>query len=300
MQMQKFFSPDEGGGASSEEEQPAAIPNKVVVDGREIDVQAAIKDHINKNQWQAAQTQRDQQLASERQALTEFASKLVDKIGTPSAEKPAVQEVVDASIDELTADMPDPVEDKEAFAKWQARALRQVAATAKREAAQEAQTVAQRTSSAQNVVSDSNNLSNQVVNDNLRMVDEVVRRKYPEMTSQQKQDLIDEVGGLTAQRYAQPVHLPDGRIARRFNESAVDAAAKLLDFKPASTQVQPRDNAPDAPPPAPIAEPKPNAPLAQKIAYLRSLDARSVDLAFTRMSVKEKAEFGAALTRLPT
>lgn len=297
------YAPDEQGGASasSSADQPAALPQKVVVDGKEIDVQAAIHDHINKNQWQAAQTQRDQQLAEERRALNEFSSKLLDKInvGATSQQTEAAAQVISSTIDDLVEEMPDPVEDKEAFKKWQKTALAQVQATAKQQAAQEAEQVATRTSSAASAVSQSDSISTQVVNDNLRMVDNQVRELFPDLSSAQKQQLINEIDGLKASaKYAQPVRLPDGRVAHRFNESAVEAAAKLMGITPkAATTVKATSTASA---PTTITEPKPNAPLADKIAWMRSLGPRELDRAFTGMSAKDKAEIGALLTQAPT
>lgn len=291
------YSPDEQGGASASEsaDQPAALPQKVMVDGREIDVQAAIHDHINKSQWQASQTQRDQQLSAERTALTELASRMVERSGAQATASPPAA-VVD-TIDALVEEMPDPVEDKEAFKRWQSRALSQVQATAKHEAAQEAAQVATRTSSAASAVSQAESLSAQVVNDNLRMVDNQVRERFPGISSSQKQQLINEIDGLkSAAKYAQPVRLPDGRTAHRFNESAVEAAAKLMGISAKSAA--PATNTASVS--TTITEPKPNAPLSDKVNYLRSLGARELDRAFTGMSAKDKTELGALLTQAPT
>jgi hypothetical protein len=297
------YKPDEQSGesASGSADQPAALPKTVVVDGKEIDVQAAIHDHINKRDWQAAQTQRDQQISAERTALNEFASKLVDKLspGATSQQTEVATQVVNETIDSLVEEMPDPVEDKEAFKKWQRSALTQVQQAAKQQAVKEAEQIASRTSSAASAVTQSDSISNQVVNDNLRMVDDRVRELYPDLSASDKQRLITEIDGLKASsKYAQPVRLPDGRVAHRFNEASVEAAAKLMGISPKATVSTTRATS-TSPAPATITEPKPNAPVSEKVTWLRSLSERELDRAFTRMSAKEKSEIGSLLTAPP-
>lgn len=290
-----LHAPDEQGGASASTsaDQPAALPSTVVVDGEEIDVQEAIKDHRNKRQWQASQTQRDQQLAAERAALTDLATRMVER--SSAAPAAPVPPAVSESIDALMEEMPDPVEDKAAYAAWHKRSLQaiQQANRAEVEAATRATSSASATSQAET-------MSMQVVNDNLRMVDNEVREKFPDLSASQKQQLINKVDGLKASaEYAAPVRLPDGRVAHRFNESAVEAAAKLLGLSGKSATPASRTVATPQTP-ATITEPKPNAPLSDKVAFLRSLGPRQLDQAFTSMSPKDKAELGALLTQAPS
>ena len=74
--MSEVFQED----ASQEQSQDAnstaqQIPDKVQIDGEEIDVRQAIADHKNKKDWQKSQTQRDQEIAEQRKEVNDLLNK---------------------------------------------------------------------------------------------------------------------------------------------------------------------------------------------------------------------------------
>lgn len=305
----RFAYAPEGGSASATAEASAdqrpTIPDKVVIDGEEIDVKEAIKDHKDKRAWQKAQTQRDQQLAERSRELDNIAAKIVDRISTPAATPSQQQEQRQAVVDDLEARMatlPDPVEDREGYNKGLARIIREseqrAAEQARQQALEEAKTSNQQTANSSEARMQAELQSDRIVRENEAMVEAEVAESYPTLTAREKADLIDEISQLRGPKYTQPVKLPDGRVALRYNPQAVHAAARALELKPAtknsrSTTSDRRSE------PAPLSEPGPNASAAEKAAFLRALPEAEMVRRLNSMSEADKEALGQVINRPP-
>ena len=103
---------NESGDHPSLEDQQ--IPTEVEVDGQKVNVQQAIDDHLNKKEWQKAQTQRDQEIAEQRKQITGIIDKVIDK--TNQSEPVAVApQKPSFDLDARMNQLPDPVEDEKGY-----------------------------------------------------------------------------------------------------------------------------------------------------------------------------------------
>ena len=110
------------------------IPEKVQVDGEEIDIRQAIADHRNKKEWQRSQTQRDQEIAAQRKEVNDLLGKVIDQVAPNNAQAVAN---TDSSfdLDGMLEKIPDPIEDEKGYKAAMAQVLKDYGSALKTEIA---------------------------------------------------------------------------------------------------------------------------------------------------------------------
>ena len=245
--------------ASETTESTDQQPTEIEVDGERVNLQEAVTALKNKSAWQKEYTQREQSLADQRKQLDGMLNKVIDASQKPAAEP------------EPEPDLPDPVEDKEAFE----RSLQQREERAIKKAEQAAQEVA---GQAERRMSAARAREN-IVSENVSMVDRYLDTNFPDISPQERDAVKREVASLGGNQYGT---LDKNSNAFRYNEAAVEKATRMVDSihnrQIAAAQAQARQEgltgraqgqsaANAAPPDRPPAD----ASLADKMAYMQTL-----------------------------
>ena len=287
---------NESGDHPSLEDQQ--IPTEVEVDGQKVNVQQAIDDHLNKKEWQKAQTQRDQEIAEQRKQITGIIDKVIDK--TNQSEPVAVApQKPSFDLDARMNQLPDPIEDEKGYRNGMAQVMKEYGESLKSDV--EASTQKLREESKNQIASQSQ--ADRIVQDNLRMVDDYIAKNLGEVTAQEKADIVERVG----QKWGNTYGSEDSSGAFRYNESAGEeslwqvpsvrnrlvsketnqARNEGLRGRQAGQTGQSSTGR--------VNSPASNAPMSEKVEYLRGLSERDAQLAIGSMSTQDKDAMMTAL-----
>ena len=292
--MSEVFQEDE----SQEQSQDAnstdqQIPDKVQIDGEEIDVRQAIADHKNKKDWQKSQTQRDQEIAEQRKEVNDLLNKVVDQVAPNNkGAADAVQTTFD--LDSAMENIPDPIEDEKGYKRGIANLLKEYGDNLKTELSQQTESLKAETQS--QIASQSQ--KDRIVQDNLRMVrDYVANTLGDDVTETDVNDVIKRVG----QKWGPEYGTEDSSGAFRYNEHAVEEAlwgVPALRTRLIASQTNEarkegltgRQKGQQGSPSAnrTVARPTNNAPIGDKIEWLRSLGEDEMGRAVSRMNSDER------------
>ena len=269
------------------------IPEKVQVDGEEIDIRQAIADHRNKKEWQRSQTQRDQEIASQRKEVNDLLGKVIDQVAPNNAQAVAN---TDSSfdLDGMLEKIPDPIEDEKGYKAAMAQVLKDYGSALKTEIA--SQTNNLKTDTQKQIQSQSQ--KDRIVQDNLRMVrDYVANTLGDDVTETDVNDVIKRVG----QKWGPEYGTEDSSGAFRYNEHAVEEAlwgVPALRTRLIASQTNEarkegltgRQKGQQGSPSAnrTVARPTNNAPIGDKIEWLRSLGEDEMGRAVSRMNSEER------------
>lgn len=269
------------------------IPEKVQVDGEEIDVRQAIADHRNKKEWQRSQTQRDQEIAAQRKEVNDLLGKVIDQVAPNNAQAVAN---TDSSfdLDGMLEKIPDPIEDEKGYKAAMAQVLKDYGRALKSEIA--SQTNNLKTDTQKQIQSQSQ--KDRIVQDNLRMVrDYVAKTLGDDVTETDVNDVIKRVG----QKWGPEYGTEDPSGAFRYNEHAVEEAlwgVPALRTRLIASQTNEarkegltgRQKGQQGSPSAnrAVARPTNNAPIGDKIEWLRSLGEDEMGRAVSRMNPDER------------
>lgn len=269
------------------------IPEKVQVDGEEIDIRQAIADHRNKKEWQRSQTQRDQEIASQRKEVNDLLGKVIDQVAPNNAQAVAN---TDSSfdLDGMLEKIPDPIEDEKGYKAAMAQVLKDYGSALKTEIA--SQTNNLKTDTQKQIQSQSQ--KDRIVQDNLRMVrDYVAKTLGDDVTETDVNDVIKRVG----QKWGPEYGTEDSSGAFRYNEHAVEEAlwgVPALRTRLIASQTNEarkegltgRQKGQQGSPSAnrTVARPTNNAPIGDKIEWLRSLGEDEMGRAVSRMNSDER------------
>lgn len=269
------------------------IPEKVQVDGEEIDVRQAIADHRNKKEWQRSQTQRDQEIAAQRKEVNDLLGKVIDQVAPNNAQAVAN---TDSSfdLDGMLEKIPDPIEDEKGYKAAMAQVLKDYGNALKSEIA--SQTNNLKTDTQKQIQSQSQ--KDRIVQDNLRMVrDYVAKTLGDDVTETDVNDVIKRVG----QKWGPEYGTEDASGAFRYNEHAVEEAlwgVPALRTRLIASQTNEarkegltgRQKGQQGSPSAnrTVARPTNNAPIGDKIEWLRSLGEDEMGRAVSRMNSDER------------
>lgn len=269
------------------------IPEKVQVDGEEIDIRQAIADHRNKKEWQRSQTQRDQEIASQRKEVNDLLGKVIDQVAPNNAQAVAN---TDSSfdLDGMLEKIPDPIEDEKGYKAAMAQVLKDYGSALKTEIA--SQTNNLKTDTQKQIQSQSQ--KDRIVQDNLRMVrDYVANTLGDDVTETDVNDVIKRVG----QKWGPEYGTEDASGAFRYNEHAVEEAlwgVPALRTRLIASQTNEarkegltgRQKGQQGSPSAnrTVARPTNNAPIGDKIEWLRSLGEDEMGRAVSRMNSDER------------
>ena len=269
------------------------IPEKVQVDGEEIDIRQAIADHRNKKEWQRSQTQRDQEIAAQRKEVNDLLGKVIDQVAPNNAQAVAN---TDSSfdLDGMLEKIPDPIEDEKGYKAAMAQVLKDYGSALKNEIA--SQTNNLKTDTQKQIQSQSQ--KDRIVQDNLRMVrDYVAKTLGDDVTETDVNDVIKRVG----QKWGPEYGTEDSSGAFRYNEHAVEEAlwgVPALRTRLIASQTNEarkegltgRQKGQQGSPSAnrTVARPTNNAPIGDKIEWLRSLGEDEMGRAVSRMNSDER------------
>tara|TARA_Y100000592_G_scaffold15404_2_gene22530 strand:+ start:4238 stop:5143 length:906 start_codon:yes stop_codon:yes gene_type:complete len=269
------------------------IPEKVQVDGEEIDIRQAIADHRNKKEWQRSQTQRDQEIAAQRKEVNDLLGKVIDQVAPNNAQAVAN---TDSSfdLDGMLEKIPDPIEDEKGYKAAMAQVLKDYGSALKNEIA--SQTNNLKTDTQKQIQSQSQ--KDRIVQDNLRMVrDYVAKTLGDDVTETDVNDVIKRVG----QKWGPEYGTEDASGAFRYNEHAVEEAlwgVPALRTRLIASQTNEarkegltgRQKGQQGSPSAnrAVARPTNNAPIGDKIEWLRSLGEDEMGRAVSRMNPDER------------
>lgn len=269
------------------------IPEKVQVDGEEIDIRQAIADHRNKKEWQRSQTQRDQEIASQRKEVNDLLGKVIDQVAPNNAQAVAN---TDSSfdLDGMLEKIPDPIEDEKGYKAAMAQVLKDYGSALKNEIS--SQTNNLKTDTQKQIQSQSQ--KDRIVQDNLRMVrDYVANTLGDDVTETDVNDVIKRVG----QKWGPEYGTEDSSGAFRYNEHAVEEAlwgVPALRTRLIASQTNEarkegltgRQKGQQGSPSAnrTVARPTNNAPIGDKIEWLRSLGEDEMGRAVNRMNSDER------------
>lgn len=269
------------------------IPEKVQVDGEEIDIRQAIADHRNKKEWQRSQTQRDQEIAAQRKEVNDLLGKVIDQVAPNNAQAVAN---TDSSfdLDGMLEKIPDPIEDEKGYKAAMAQVLKDYGSALKTEIA--SQTNNLKTDTQKQIQSQSQ--KDRIVQDNLRMVrDYVAKTLGDDVTETDVNDVIKRVG----QKWGPEYGTEDSSGAFRYNEHAVEEAlwgVPALRTRLIASQTNEarkegltgRQKGQQGSPSAnrTVARPTNNAPIGDKIEWLRSLGEDEMGRAVSRMNSDER------------
>ena len=269
------------------------IPEKVQVDGEEIDIRQAIADHRNKKEWQRSQTQRDQEIASQRKEVNDLLGKVIDQVAPNNAQAVAN---TDSSfdLDGMLEKIPDPIEDEKGYKAAMAQVLKDYGSALKNEIS--SQTNNLKTDTQKQIQSQSQ--KDRIVQDNLRMVrDYVANTLGDDVTETDVNDVIKRVG----QKWGPEYGTEDSSGAFRYNEHAVEEArwgVPALRTRLIASQTNEarkegltgRQKGQQGSPSAnrTVARPTNNAPIGDKIEWLRSLGEDEMGRAVSRMNSDER------------
>ena len=267
------------------------IPTEVEVDGQKVNVQQAIDDHLNKKEWQKAQTQRDQEIAEQRKQITGILDKVIDKTNQlePVATAPPKPSCY---LHARRNQLPDPVEDEKGYRAGMTQVMKEYGESLKSDV--EASTQKLREESKNQIASQSQ--ADRIVQDNLRMVDDYIAKNLGEVTPQEKADIVERVG----QKWGASYGTEDSSGAFRYNESAVEESLwqvpSVRNRMVSKETNQARNEGlrgrqagqTGLSSTGRVNSPASNAPMSEKVEYLRGLSERDAQLAVGSMSMQDK------------
>ena len=277
--------------------QDQQLPDKIQIDGEEINLQDAIADHRNRRDWQKAQTQRDQEIAAQRKEVNELLSKVIDQVGPnnqQAAQQVAQNVANDFDVESRIEAMPDPIEDEKGYKQAMAGLLKEYGDAIKSEVQQTATSLKSETQ--QEIANQSQ--KDRIVQDNLRMVRDYVANKFGDSISTAE---TDEVIRRVGQKWGPEYGSEDTSGAFRFNENAVEesiwqvpslrtqliasqtneARKEGLTGRQAGQQaLSPTNRA--------ASRPGQNAPIGDKIDWLRGLSEPEMHRAVGNMNADER------------
>lgn len=269
------------------------LPEKIQVDGEEINLHDAIADHRNKKEWQQTQTQRDQEIAAQRREVNELLGKVIDQVAPNNPQ--AVESVTDSfDLESRMEGLPDSVEDEKGFKSGFTQILQEYGDAIKSEVT--AQTSNIKSETQQTIVNQSQ--KDRIVQDNLRMVRDSLAKTFGDGISEAEiGEVITRVGMKHGQNYGQG----DASGAFRFNEEAItesmwgvpslrtklvaeqtnEARKEGLTGRQAGQQgLSPTNRA--------ASRPGQNAPISDKIEWLRGHSDQEMHRAVNNMSSDER------------
>jgi hypothetical protein len=288
--LQQDVSEEEVQDEHSDDQQ---LPSKVQIDGEEIDLQQAINDHKNKKEWQKSQTQRDQEIASQRKEVNDLLSKVIDRVAPDNNEaKTAVSNSFD--IDGMIEKIPDPIEDEKGYKAGIADLLKNYGESLKNEISQQTESLKSET---QNQIA-SQSQKDRIVQDNLRMVRDYVANNIGDVSETEVNEVIKRVG----QKWGPEYGAEDSSGAFRYNDTAVEEAiwgvpslrTRLMASETNEARKEGltgRQRGQQGQPPTNRAVPQrpgSNAPIGDKINWLQSLSSDEMQRAVSRMDSNER------------
>ena len=188
---------------ASQEQQ---APKTVVVDGKEADVEAAARDHLNRQEWQRKNTQRSQELSAKEQALAEKEAQLDQERSAPAPRRK----------------LPDPVDDGDQFNDALDGALNEAeerAVTAAEKKAEEVSRSAADQSARERA-------RERIGQQNLDLLQNTLKAEYPDMTETERREVDRELRGLGGPSNG-AIDPKSG--AYIYNEAAVHKAVRAVD-----------------------------------------------------------------------
>jgi len=292
--MSEVFQEDE----SQEQSQDANstdqhIPDKVQIDGEEIDVRQAIADHKNKKDWQKSQTQRDQEIAEQKKEVNDLLNKVVDQIAPNNkGAVDAVQTTFD--LDSAMENIPDPIEDEKGYKRGIANLLKEYGDNLKTELSQQTESLKAETQS--QIASQSQ--KDRIVQDNLRMVRDYVANHVGDVSEPELNEVVKRVG----QKWGSEYGSEDSSGAFRYNNTAVEEAiwgvpslrtrlmaSETNEARKEGLTGRQRGQQGTAPTNrTATSRPSNNAPIGDKINWLRSLEGDAVQRAVSNMKPDER------------
>ena len=291
-------------GGNSENQRPGSVK----IGDREVSQEELIATYQTKDSWQASMTQQQTAFAEVVKGMTAAAQAART---TPRREeepaRPAPRaEVVDleSEIDTLTNALPDPAEHpaefkagfnaglKKLFPRYRQSVVDEVVNQVEAKQARQAQQLREET---KNTVQ-GNAESQAVVNQNVRLLDEVLDEVFPGHTTAQRTAVAEELKALRGNtKYGPVIQCADNNSVVQYNRAAVLQAAKMADVKPAPrarNPQQPQGQAPEelGPPPAPTAPAKSHITWLRQAAVAGGEEARAAQEYFENLPLKKRAE----------
>ena len=277
--------------------QDQQLPDKVQIDGEEINLQDAIADHRNRRDWQKAQTQRDQEIAAQRKEVNELLSKVIDQVGpnNQQATQAAAETVaVDFDVDGRIDAMPDPIEDEKGYKQAMAGLLKEYGDAIKSEVQQT--TTSLKSETQQEIANQSQ--KDRIVQDNLRMVRDYVANKFGDNASEAD---IEKVIQRVGQKWGPEYGAEDASGAFRYNEGAIEesiwqvpalrtqlVASQTNEARKEGLTGRQLGQQSQSPTNRAASRPSQGAPIGDKIDWLRSLSEPEMQRAVTSMPPDER------------
>lgn len=291
--LRQFETETPGGSASAvadEEEQQEV--EEVEIDGEKVKLDDLVDAYKNKKDWQKASTRRDQELAEARRSLEAVTNKIIDKIGDKDGKETAEPEIEWL---EKIESLPDPVTDKESFQRELKGVFKDVSRWAKEEAARQAGDQTRRVQEEFAQKLEAKAIESRIIDSNYRVLNERLAEIAPGLSKADRAKVEQEMAGYRGERHGAYVSLADGTRVFQYSPDAVDAAIRTLNIKPPAPKKEAASKGERQEAPA---KPPVNAPLNDKISYLRSLPEGDLMDEVARMGDKEKTEIMAQLRSL--
>lgn len=281
----------------SQDSEDQQLPETIQIDGEDINLQDAISDHRNRRDWQKAQTQRDQEIASQRKEVNELLGKVIDRVGSQSSEanQQAVATVAsDFDLDQRISNLPDPIEDDAGYKSSMANLLKEYGDAIKSEIT--VQQVALKTETQQEIATQSQ--KDRIVQDNLRMVRDYVANKFGDSVSETD---VDKVIQRVGQKWGPEYGAEDASGAFRYNESAIEesiwqvpslrtqlVASQTNEARKEGLTGRQLGQQSQSPTNRAASRPGQNAPIGDKIEWLRGLSEPEMQRAVSSMGSDER------------
>jgi len=281
----------------SQDSEDQQLPETIQIDGEDINLQDAISDHRNRRDWQKAQTQRDQEIASQRKEVNELLGKVIDRVGSQSSEanQQAVATVAsDFDLDQRISNLPDPIEDDAGYKSSMANLLKEYGDAIKSEIT--VQQVALKTETQQEIATQSQ--KDRIVQDNLRMVRDYVANKFGDSVSEAD---VDKVIQRVGQKWGPEYGAEDASGAFRYNESAIEesiwqvpalrtqlVASQTNEARKEGLTGRQLGQQSQSPTNRAASRPGQNAPIGDKIEWLRGLSEPEMQRAVSSMGSDER------------
>ena len=292
-------------GDHSEDQRPGTVR----IGDKEVSQEELVANYQLKDSWQASITQQQQGLAEIVKGMTAAAQAARS---TPrqeeKPERPVPRaEVVDleSEIDTLTNGLPDPAEYpaefkagfnaglKKLFPRYRQSVVDEVVNQVEAKQARQAQQLREETKS----TVQGNAESQAVVNQNVRLLDEVLDEVFPGHTTAQRTAVAEELKALRGNtKYGQVVQCADGNSVVHYTRGAVLQAAKMADVKPSSSRRNSSQSQQNQAPEELGAPPASTAPAKSHINWLRQAavaggeEARAAQTYFENLPLKKRAE----------
>ena len=294
MMSEVTYDAASGESQDSEDQQ---LPETVQIDGEDINLQDAISDHRNRRDWQKAQTQRDQEIATQRKDVNELLNKVIDKVGSQNLEEK--QQAVSAAtsdfnLEERIASLPDPIEDDAGYKSSMAGLLKEYGNAIKSEIAVQTSTL--KTETQQEIAVQSQ--KDRIVQDNLRMVRDYVANKFGDSASETD---IEKVIQRVGQKWGPEYGAEDASGAFRYNEGAIEesiwqvpalrtqlVASQTNEARKEGLTGRQLGQQSQSPTNRAASRPGTSAPIGDKIDWLRTLSEPEMQRAVSSMPSAER------------